>query len=278
MHKIAVITNALKDIGLKTATRVAEYLSDKADVYMCNEHTLDSDAKITYVPFDKLFECVDKAVVIGGDGTLLAVAPNCAKNSIPALGINLGTVGFLTEVEVADIENALSKVVSGEYMTQKRMLLKVRVNDEDTSYHALNDVVISKPEDVKIINIDLYTAGEHFNHYRADGLIISTPTGSTGYSISAGGPVVDPNMQLYIATPICAHMLSARSTVLSPDKELVLKLGKENLSGATITTDGHLQRFVSVNDKVVISKSEYEFELIKLGKGSFYSILMDKLS
>lgn len=278
MHKIAVITNALKDIGLKTATRVAEYLSDKADVYMCNEHTLDSDAKITYVPFDELFECVDKAVVIGGDGTLLAVAPSCAKNSIPALGINLGTVGFLTEVEVADIENALSKVVSGEYMTQKRMLLKVRVNDEDTSYHALNDVVISKPEDVKIINIDLYTAGEHFNHYRADGLIISTPTGSTGYSISAGGPVVDPNMQLYIATPICAHMLSARSTVLSPDKELVLKLGKENLSGATITTDGHLQRFVSVNDKVVISKSEYEFELIKLGKGSFYSILMDKLS
>lgn len=278
MHKIAVITNALKDIGLKTATRVAEYLSDKADVYMCNEHTLDSDAKITYVPFDELFECVDKAVVIGGDGTLLAVAPSCAKNSIPALGINLGTVGFLTEVEVADIENALSKVVSGEYMTQKRMLLKVRVNDEDTSYHALNDVVISKPEDVKIINIDLYTAGEHFNHYRADGLIISTPTGSTGYSISAGGPVVDPNMQLYIATPICAHMLSARSTVLSPDKELVLKLGKESLSGATITTDGHLQRFVSVNDKVVISKSEYEFELIKLGKGSFYSILMDKLS
>ncbi len=278
MQRIAVISNALKDKGLLTAIRVAEFLSGRAEVYMCDDYKLICDAKINYMPFEKLFENVDKVVVIGGDGTLLTVASSCAKNKIPVLGINLGTVGFLTEVEISDIEAALMKVINGEYTTEKRMLLKVRVNDEDTSYHALNDVVISKHDDIKIINIDLYTAGEHFNHYRADGLIIATPTGSTGYSISAGGPVVDPNMQLYIATPICAHMLSARSTILSPDKELVLRLDKDSPGGATITTDGLLQRYISANDKVVISKSEYEFELIKLGKGSFYSILMDKLS
>ena len=278
MQRIAVITNASKDKGLSTALRVVGFLNGRAEVYMSDDNKLDTNAEIKYMPYDELFENIDIAVVIGGDGTLLAVAPDCAKNKVPALGINLGTVGFLTEVELSDIETALHKVISGEYSTEKRMLIKVRVNDEETSYHALNDVVISKHDGVQIINIDLYTAGEHFNHYRADGLIISTPTGSTGYSISAGGPVVDPNMQLYIATPICAHMLSARSTILSPDKELVLKLGKENQGGATITTDGLLQREISVNDKVVISRSEYEFDLIKLGKGSFYSILMDKLS
>jgi NAD+ kinase len=209
----------------------------------------------------------------------LRIAPRCAENNIPALGINLGTIGFLTEVEITDIEAALSCVLKGEYITEKRMLLKVRINDEKTAYHALNDVVMLKPDRLKLINIDLYSNSELVFRYRADGLIIATPTGSTGYSVSAGGPVVDPSMQLYIATPICAHMLGARSAVLSSDKELVLRLSESNTeTGAIISTDGEQQRIISTDDKVRISKSDYEFELIKIGKTSFYNTLIDKLS
>lgn len=278
MLKIAIITNVTKDIGLVTATRVAAFLRDKADVYMANDCPLPEECGVTYLSYEDLMTTVDIAVVIGGDGTLLAAASRCAKNRIPAIGINLGKVGFLTEVEVADVEDALMKILSGDYETEKRMLLKVRVNDENVSYHALNDVVISKPENMKLVNVDLFSHGDLIYRYCADGLIIATPTGSTGYSISAGGPVVDPKMSLYIATPICAHMLSARSAVLSADRELVIKIGRENPNAsAIITTDGERQRFISVDDEVHISKSDYEFELIKIGNVNFYKTLMNKL-
>lgn len=278
MLKIAIITNVTKDIGLVTATRVAAFLRDKAEVYMANDCPLPEEFGVTYLSYEDLMTTVDIAVVIGGDGTLLAAASRCAKNHIPAIGINLGKVGFLTEVEVADVEEALLKILSGDYETEKRMLLKVRVNDENVSYHALNDVVISKPENMKLVDVDLFSHGDLIYRYCADGLIIATPTGSTGYSISAGGPVVDPKMNLYIATPICAHMLSARSAVLSADHELVIKIGRENPNAsAIITTDGERQRFISVDDEVHISKSDYEFELIKIGNVNFYKTLMNKL-
>lgn len=277
--KIAIITNVTKDIGLVTAMRVAAVLSGEADVYMSDDCVLPNDYGITYVPYEELWSIVELAVVIGGDGTLLRVASRCAINSIPALGINLGKVGFLTEVESSDIEKAMKCVLDGEYVTEKRMLLKMRINDENVSYHALNDIVMSKPEGIKLIGIDLYTDNELVSKYIADGMIIATPTGSTGYSISAGGPVVDPRMSLYIATPICAHMLAARSAVLPSERDIVIKLSRDySDNSAIISTDGERQRFISVDDEVRISKSDYEFELIRIGSNSFYNTLLSKLS
>ena len=277
MLKIAIISNATKDIEMKTAMSVAEFLNGKAQVFMCEENRLPSDFGVTYVSYEDLWARVELAIVIGGDGTLLRVASTCAKCSIPALGINLGTVGFLTEVEVSDIENALNAVLNGNYIKEKRMLLKVSINDEDISYHALNDTVIAKHDGVKIIDLDLYTGDELVYHYRADGLIIATPTGSTGYSISAGGPVVDPIMDLYIATPVCAHMLLARSAILPALRETIIRITKEKAS-AGVTTDGERQRIITAEDELHISKSDYEFELIKIGKNSFYNTLKSKLS
>lgn len=279
MLKLAIISNATKDSGLATALRVVRFLSGRAEIFMSEECRIDADCEVHYLPYEDIFKTVDIAVVIGGDGTLLRVAPSCAENNIPALGINLGTVGFLTEVEVSDIEKSLTAVINGDYITEKRMLLKLRINNEEQAYHALNDVVMSKTDGTKLIDVDLYSDAELVYHYRADGLIIATPTGSTGYSVSAGGPVVDPGMQLYIATPICAHMLGARSAVLSADKELVLRLrGGSGEKEAVVSTDGERQRTVSGQDEVRISKSNYEFELIKIGKTSFYNTLIEKLS
>ena len=277
--KIAIITNITKDTGLATAMRVADFLSGKAELYMSDDCPLPNECMVSYIPYEKIWETVEMAIVIGGDGTLLQVASRCAQNSIPTLGINLGKVGFLTEIETADIEKALEKVISGNYKTEKRMLLKMQINNENVSYHALNDIVISKPDGIKIIGVDLYTDNELVYHYVADGLIIATPTGSTGYSISAGGPVVDPSMDLYIATPICPHMLSVRSAILSSDKEIVIKLSRDYTNNsAMISTDGEKQRFINTEDEIRISKSGYEFELIKIGESSFYNTLINKLS
>jgi NAD+ kinase len=277
--KIAIITNKTKDTGLTTAMRVAELLSGKAELYMSDDCILPIESTVSYIPYEKIWEIVELAIVIGGDGTLLQIASRCAQNSIPTLGINLGKVGFLTEIETSDIEKALEKVISGNYKTEKRMLLKMQINNENVSYHALNDIVISKPDGIKIIGVDLYTDNELVYHYVADGLIIATPTGSTGYSISAGGPVVDPSMDLYIATPICPHMLSVRSAILSSDKEIVIKLSRDYANNsAMISTDGEKQRFINIEDEIRISKSGYEFELIKIGENSFYNTLINKLS
>lgn len=277
--KIAIITNITKDIGLITAMNAAEYLRGRAEIYMPRDCVLPQELGIKYVPYEQIWTIADTVIVIGGDGTLLRVASKCARNKIPALGINLGKVGFLTEVEPGEMKQALDKLLCGEYTIEDRMLLKIRVNDENVSYHALNDVVIAKTEGMRLISLDLFTDGELVNHYVGDGLIIATPTGSTGYSISAGGPVVDPRMNLYISTPICAHMLSVRSAVLAAERELTLRLGsdyKEN--SAIITTDGERQRFISPEDEIKITKSDYKFELIRIGTSSFYNTLISKLS
>ena len=277
--KIALITNPTKDIGLVSALRAAELLRGRAELFMSNDCRLTGDRDVTYLPYEQIWKTVDTAIVIGGDGTLLRVATQCAKNSIPALGINLGKVGFLTEVDPGNMEAAFDALLSGEYIKERRMLLKIRVNDADVSYQALNDTVISKTDNARLISMDLYTDGELVNHYVGDGLIIATPTGSTGYSISAGGPVVDPRMELYVATPICAHMLAVRSAVLSAERELTLRLGRDYADNcAKITTDGERQRFISPEDELRITRSDYKFELIRLGTQSFYNTLISKLS
>lgn len=275
MLKIAIITNTSKDIDGKMALRVVEQIGNRGEIYMRDTCVLSGNTSVIYVPESEIWGLVDIAIVIGGDGTLLGVAPQCAKHSVPVVGINLGKVGFLTEVEEAELEDAVGRVLSGDYVTEKRMLLKVRINDEEKGYHALNDTVITKPDGIKLLDVDLYSGDELVYHYRADGLVIATPTGSTGYSISAGGPVVDPTMNLYIATPICAHMLSTRSAVLPADKEVTVGISNDS---AIVSTDGERKVVITPNDRVRISKSNYTLDLIKLGKTNFYTTLIKKLS
>lgn len=276
MKKIAIIPNNIKDIGLSVTKRIADYLNGKAELYM--ERTFSvTGMRVNYCKRDELFKTAELMIMIGGDGTILQEAAECARREIPVMGINLGKVGFLTEVETSDIENALDKLLAGEYEIEKRMLLKLELRRRGTTVytqHALNDVVVSKRSGAKLIGLKLFAGDELVNRYIADGLIIATPTGSTGYSISAGGPVVDPSMKLYIATPICPHMLSVRSAVLSADKPIVIRLdGTYPDNEAVVTADGDVQGYISMADEVAILKSRYEFELIKTGKQSFFDTL-----
>ena len=279
MRKIAILPNEGKDVGLVNTRQLIEYLSGKAKLYMPTEYKAAGDDVIYS---DNLYKEVDTAIVLGGDGTIIQCATDCAKNNIEVLGINLGTIGFMTEVEVENMTEALDKLLSGDYTVEERMLLKAEILRRDNSiaaYHALNDIVFSKTVGEKLINLELYTDGELVHRYVADGLIIATPTGSTGYSISAGGPVVDPTMQLYIATPICAHMLSVRSAILSSEKNIEIQFqNSTSEQNAVVTADGDVCGYISGADKVRITKSKYAFRLIKTGSQSFYETLLSKLS
>lgn len=281
MKKIAIIPNNSKDLGLLNTKRIVTYLVDKAELYMDNSYGVIG-MNVNYVAAGELYSKAEIFIVLGGDGTILQCAEECAKKHIPVLGINLGRIGFMTEVEIDGIEDAVDRLLAGDYVIEKRMMMRVEIkknNKLQSHCHALNDVVVSKSAGIRLIGMELYTDGQLVNRYIADGLIIATPTGSTGYSISAGGPVVDPRMRLYVATPICAHMLSVRSAVLPAEKKIVIKLD-DTYAGcdAIVSADGDVQGCIKDADEVVISKSEYEFELIKIGNQSFYDTVLKKLS
>lgn len=281
VKKIAVIPNSSKDTGLVNTRRLIDFLNGKALVYM-DEAYRDLGLNVQYAGVEEIYDVADFAVVLGGDGTILRRAAMCAENRVPMLGINLGTIGFMTEIETGDMEKALVRLLSGDFQTEKRMMIKAEIRREGEtrhSFYALNDVVVSKSADETLVCLELSANDELVNRYIADGLIIATPTGSTGYSISAGGPVVDPRMRLLVATPVCAHMLSARSAVLSSDKTMKIKINSGRGGGeAVVTADGGAQGFIKDADEVIITEAECVFELIKIGNQSFYDTLISKLS
>lgn len=281
MKKIAIIPNDTKDSNFANTKKIIEFLKDKANIFMDSKYS-DMKLPVNYISYEGLFEKAEYMIVLGGDGTILQIAAECAEKDIPVMGINLGRVGFLTEIEPEAATEAMTRLLNGDFDIEKRMLMCVDIiksNGEHICSHALNDVVVSKNAGSKLIKMGLYTNGEEVNKYISDGIIIATPTGSTGYSVSAGGPVVDPGMELYIATPVCAHTLSVRSAILPSDKELVIKLDKEYLNNeAVVSSDGNIQSVITTDDEVHITKSNYSFSIIKIGNYSFYDTVLKKLS
>ena len=279
MKKIGIIANTLKTEYKDYIIGIADSLNGRAELYMSEESCAPGIKTVTEA---ELLNTVDYMLVMGGDGTMIGAAGGLARSRIPVLGINLGRIGFMTEIEPSQTCAALDKLLAGEYKTERRMMMKARViknNEEICTFHALNDIVVSKAAGVRLVGLELYTDGELVNRYTADGLILATPTGSTGYSISAGGPVVDPNMKLYVATPICAHMLSVRSAVLSSDKEIIIQQDTGyGVHEALVMADGEVQCELTGDEKVIITRSHYELELIKIGDQSFYDTLIKKLS
>lgn len=278
MKKIVVIPNENKDINLKITKKLIKILSDRACIYMEKKFE-DTGFQVEFKDSPYIYNDADFVIVLGGDGTILNVCEPCGRRGIPVMGINLGKVGFMTEVNTDEIESAVNALLEDKFIIEKRMMMKVIVNkenDDKKEYHALNDVVISKCN-TSMISIELHSENEKINAYTADGLIISTPTGSTGYSLSAGGPVADPTMELFIASPICAHMLHARPALMPVNKEIVMTILNEHNVGASVTIDGNEVDKITPEDKVIVQKSQYYVKIIKIGKQSFYDVLADKL-
>lgn len=228
---------------------------------------------------DELFKNSDVIITIGGDGTIIRYAKRAAEFGKPILGINAGRMGYLADVEPGDYEK-ISKLKTGDYSVESRMLLKVRIVEngkEVGCFEALNDAVVSSGFISRIIDISTFIGGDSIR-YRADGLIASTPTGSTAYSLSAGGPIIDPVMDAVCITPICSHMLSAKPMIVSAEKTLLLKAFSKKRSEIYLSVDGKKVANIKPFTEIYLSKSENEVKLIKLDRRSFYKTLSAKFS
>ncbi len=222
---------------------------------------------------------VDMAVVLGGDGTLLGAARSFAPLGVPLFGVNLGRLGFLTQAEVSGWREAMGMILGGQYTVEERLMLSAAIGDyhpEDTPHIALNDVVISQHDIARMAFIEVHIDGVYLDTYAADGIIIASPTGSTAYSLSAGGPIISPKAHNIVVTPICAHALHARPMVLAPHEEVVLRVVGTN-QGAAMTIDGQEVFRLLPEDAVRVRRSTYVTRLVRLNRRPFYEILRKKM-
>lgn len=274
MERFYIITNQSKDKNNEVTMQIKGYLEEKGKTCILCMKDDEGNLIPGTVP-----ENIDCALVLGGDGTLIRAARQLRQYRIPLLGINLGTLGYLTEVEVQNMQTAIDQMVSEEPVVEERMMLKGMMPDGQEGI-SLNDIVVARQSALRIIHFNIYVNGELLNDYQADGVIISTPTGSTGYNLSAGGPIVEPKASMIVITPICSHALNTRSIILSDEDEVVIEIAEGKNSGvekALITFDGTDMTELKTGDQVVIRKAEEQTRFLKLSKISFLEILRRKM-
>jgi len=218
-------------------------------------------------------------IVVGGDGTILRVARDLACWDVPVLGINLGHKGFLAEIEVEQMERFLQYISNGQYSYQERMMMEthlMRGDQELGKYLALNDIVVSRGPFSRIIKVETYVNEDFMESYSGDGVIVSTPTGSTGYSLSAGGPIVNPTMDLFVITPICPHSLYNRSVIINGADTMKLRVDSRQVQ-VVLTVDGQVRFALEDEDKIIVKKSEQKIKMVCFHDYSFYRMLHQKL-
>ncbi len=280
MKRIVIVPNLDRDPELFYTQRVIRFLSGKAELYAFKACKELLPGLFDYLPDGQFDEKIDLVLVLGGDGTLLSVAGKVAKQNIPVLGINLGHLGFLAQIEKDEIEESLEKLLKDEFSIENRIMLGATLqkkSGETLHFDSLNDVVVSRTQSSKLIDVNLYINGELVDDYKADGMIVATPTGSTAYSMSAGGPILDPAVKSLLITPICPHKLYSKTIVVPDDSEIVMTISNENPRPAILSADGQENSLLSEGDVLTLVRSEYTAKLIKINGSRFYSMLHHKL-
>jgi len=280
MKHFVVIANAYKDRDFALTNKIVAYIEQKggtAKGLMSNVEAIsDNEFELEDIPQDT--QCI---LVLGGDGTLIRAATRVETLEIPLMGVNLGTLGYLCEVEEATVFDAIDSLMADKYMTEDRIMLTGHKRGSETSRVALNDIVIHRKGNLQILSLNVYVNGEFLNNYHADGIIVATPTGSTGYSMSAGGPIVDPKAQMMLITPINDHNLSSKSIVISADEEVTVELGKRRSQKdemVEVSFDGDSKVRLEVGDRFVVRRAEDTAKICKLSSESFLEILRRKMS
>ena len=283
LKKFLIIANDTKDVDLKWSHYAEKIISEKG----CES---DLCIGVTDSRLPAAFDGKDVIIVMGGDGTMLGVSHVLGGREIPVIGVNLGTVGFLTEVVVSEIDTMIEKLINGDYEIEYRMMLKGAVirkgsdssedADKDDSLHALNEVVLARENALKLIAVQINVNGKYFDTCEADGILLSTPTGSTGYNLSAGGPIAMPDAKMIVMTPISPYSLSRRSVIFGKNDKISLELlekRKEGPNTALVSFDGADSISLRVGEKVDIGLSERRLLLIKMEEISMYDKLRKKL-
>lgn len=274
MKHFLIVTNDGKDKEYKVTDHVKKLLEQAGMTCVICEK--DEKKQIIREAIPKELDC---AIVIGGDGSFIEAARVLEERDIPILGINMGTLGYLTEVELNHIDEAIEKVVNGEYSLEERMMLEGEFQNGDSNV-ALNDIVVSRKGALRVIHFRLFVNGELLNSYKADGIILSTPTGSTAYNLSAGGPIVEPTASLIVITPICSHALNTSSIVLSSEDEIMIEIGEGrngSVEEVSVAFDGADMVTLFTGDRMKIHKACACTKIMKLSKVSFLEIMRRKM-
>ena len=279
MQSFGIFANEYKDRNLEFSRKIATYIRSKG-------------AKAQILKKGDSFDGVEVVLVLGGDGTLIRTATMLGKENIPLVGVNLGTLGYLCELEEDTVFPAIDCLLSDDYLLETRMMLTgAQVSSKDESWDstdwmkdsdansALNDIVLHRSNEMCVLSFHVYVNGMFLATYRADGIILSTPTGSTGYNMSAGGPIVDPKASIILLTPINAHNLNSKSIVLTADDVIEIEVGtsrEEQDEKAIVSFDGDIAMVLKVNDRIRIAKADKETYICKVQNESFLEILRRK--
>ena len=264
-------------IKLKKNPKIKEIIKQtEKEVPEIASHIQDLELNIDYKSLSKQIKLFssDMAIILGGDGTLLRAQSQMRKDT-PIFGINMGTVGFLTEIEVEDTFEAFKTILKGDYHIEKRS--KLNVSHEKHNYSALNEVVIKTNRPSKMLHFEVQVDGEIIEEFTADGLIISTPSGSTAYSMSAGGPILDPKVGGFIIIPICPFKLGVRPFVVSDESEITVKLLKKGKK-AVFVMDGQINEEAEYQEEIKFKKANKKVKFIRMNKKYFYTKVKDKLN
>lgn len=282
LKKIALIPNLTKKGAYETSLEAICLLkSFGGEISMTadlSEKYSDKDIDF-FESHETLIQACDVVITIGGDGTIIHSAKHAANFQKPLLGINMGRLGFVAELEPNELP-MLERLFSGDYNVEKRQMLKVTLetSEENKSFFALNDAVISRGSMTKIIDLDVWLKKSYICHYRADGLIVSTPTGSSAYALSAGGPVIEPSMSCILMTPICSHSLFSKPVLFNSSSKIRVSATSREDTDLILTIDGENTIPITANDTVSVTTAKIYAELIVLKDKTFYRVLNDKFA
>lgn len=272
-HAALAVAEKLANCGCEVCT----LLYNKDKIFRINRGRV----RFTFIPMEEAYKSTDAVIVLGGDGTLLESARRSAPFGTPVMGINLGHLGYMAELEVGEL-NELERIVSGDYRIEERSMLNIELVTPDKqirkSEYALNDAVLSNGSISRVVDLELYEGGIHIANYRSDGMIISTPTGSTAYSLSAGGAIVDPRLSCFCVTPICPHSLYARPMIFPDSASLEVKNVCQREKTLFLTVDGRANYELTIGETVRITRSPLITRFVRLKNGSFYDRLRQKMT
>ena len=288
IKKILLITNFNICDKASAAFKVAEYLNTLGCEICLLSFNKDKICRFgkpkvwfTFVYPEEAYGAVDAVIVLGGDGTILESARRAAATNTLVLGLNLGRLGYMAELELSEMEE-LKRIVLGEYEIETRSMINIELVNKDGTVkkteYALNDAVLSNGSISRVVDIELYEGGQYITSYRSDGLIISTPTGSTAYSLAAGGAIVDPRLNCLCVTPICPHSLYARPLVFRDSSNLEIKNICQREKTLFLTVDGRINYELCIGESVKITRSPLQTSFIKLKSDSFYERLRQKMN
>jgi len=280
IRSAGIICKPNRDLVSPVAPGLLEWLRErKIEVFVDEETRACIDLPAPGLPREALSERIDLLIVLGGDGTLLSAARALGSHRISILAVNLGGLGFLTSVTLEEMYPVLEQVIAGKHTTSERMMLDaeiIRQGQVSERQRALNDAVATKAALARMLEFDVYVDRNHVGRYRADGIIVATPTGSTAYSLAAGGPIIDPQLDAFVITPICPHMLTNRPLVIPHSATIELDFGPAD-EPVYITLDGQMGFQLKPKDRVIITKSASRVTLVRPPHKTYFEVLRSKL-